>query len=302
MFNSQLRALVSVADCGSFNKASEKLFISSTAVIKQINSLEYHLQLKLLERTNHGVRLTAAGESIYKDAKFLFDYSKKAIVRASQRSEASNYTIRVGTSMLNPCKVFMDLWYQISDSFPQYKIHIIPFEDTHDGVLSEVGALGEKFDFLVAACDSSEWLSRCNFLPLGEYQSCLAVPNTHRLALKEKIGITDLHGEKLMMVKQGDSPRNDTLRDMIEKEHPEIQIEDTSSFYDISVFNRCVETGSILSSLECWKDVHPSLVSIPTDWGNVLPYGLLYSLKPSDNIMEFVEAIKASFSLKTHHI
>ena len=63
MFNPLLTSFVCVADSGSFNQAAEKLYISSTAVIKQINSLEKHLDLKLFERTNHGIRLTAAGHT-----------------------------------------------------------------------------------------------------------------------------------------------------------------------------------------------------------------------------------------------
>ena len=39
MYNRQLAAFVQVADSGSFNKAAERLFLSSTAVIKQINAL-----------------------------------------------------------------------------------------------------------------------------------------------------------------------------------------------------------------------------------------------------------------------
>ena len=35
MYNSQLTTFVQVADSGSFNKAAEALYISSTAVIKQ---------------------------------------------------------------------------------------------------------------------------------------------------------------------------------------------------------------------------------------------------------------------------
>lgn len=54
MINSQLRVFVCVADCGSFTKASEKLFISSTSIMKQLNALEYRLGLKLLQRTNQG--------------------------------------------------------------------------------------------------------------------------------------------------------------------------------------------------------------------------------------------------------
>lgn len=294
MFNSQLTAFVCVADCGSFNKAAEKMFISSTAIMKQVNALENHLSLKLFERDNQGVKLTAAGESIYKDAKYMMDYSHKAIKNAHQIADVENYTICVGTSMLNPCKVFMDLWYDISDSYPQYKIHIVPFEDSHDGILTEVDKLGEKYDFLVAACDSEEWLKRCSFQPLGEYRRRLAVPTKHRLATKKTLKMVDLYGETLMMVKQGDSPQNDRIREEIERNHPQIKIEDTPMFYDIDVFNRCMETNSILSTLECWKDIHPGLVTIPTDWENTIPYGLLYALNPPKDILAFVNVIKES--------
>lgn len=294
MFHPQLPVFVCVADCGSFSKAAEKLFISATAVMKQMNLLEEQLGVTLLLRTNHGIRLTAAGESIYKDAKFMLSYSEKAIERARHLSEAECFTICVGTSMLNPCKVFMDLWYRISEQFPQFKIHIVPFEDNHKGILTEIAALGEKYDFLVAACDSAEWLARCNFYPLGEYKRCCAVPMQHPLAAKDSLQITDLYGETLMMVKRGDSPSNDRVRDEIEKNHPQIQIEDTSNFYDIEVFNRCEQTNSILSSLECWKDIHPSLVTLPTDWGNTIPYGLLYSMNPPADILQFIAALETT--------
>lgn len=182
MFYPQLTVFISVADCGSFSKAAEKLFISPTAFMKQMNLLEEQLCVTLLLRTNHGIRLTAAGESIYKDAKFMLSYSERAIERARQIAEAECLTVCVGISMLNPCKVFMDLWYRISEQFSQFKIHIVPFEDNHKGILTEIAALGKKYDFLVAACDSTEWLTRCNFYPLGKYKRYCAVPIQHRLS------------------------------------------------------------------------------------------------------------------------
>ena len=66
MFNPQLATFVCVADCGSFSQAAEKLYLSSTAVMKQLNALERHLELKLLERTRRGTVLTPAGEVIYR--------------------------------------------------------------------------------------------------------------------------------------------------------------------------------------------------------------------------------------------
>ena len=48
MYNHQLDTFIKTADLGSFGKAGEALYISSTAVIQQINLLENLCGFKLL--------------------------------------------------------------------------------------------------------------------------------------------------------------------------------------------------------------------------------------------------------------
>ena len=294
MYNHLLETFLAVADCGSFTKASERLYISATAVMKQMNSLEKSLDLKLVERTPNGVRLTPAGEVIYRDAKFLMDYSQKSIASARAATHTYDTTFCVGTSLLNPAKPFMDLWYRVNKDFPDYKLHLVPFEDDHEGIVSEIKQLGEKFDFLIGVCDSRTWLSYCQFLPLGRYRKMVAVSREHRLAGKKRLEIEDLYGETLMMVRRGDSGVNDEIRNDLERNHPQIHIEDTPQFYDLSVFNRCAETGNVLLTIECWQEVHPGLVSIPVNWDYSIPYGLLYSLDAPEDVLRFVKAIENS--------
>lgn len=290
MYNPLLDTFLTVIDCKSFSKASDKLYISPTAVMKQMNSLETHLNLKLTKRTPLGIELTPAGKVIYRDAKFIKDYSKKSIAAAIKAEEKYDTTFCVGTSLLNPAKPFMDLWYSVNKEFPEYKLHLVPFEDDHEGILSEIKSLGRKFDFLIGVCDSKAWLSLCNFLPLGRYRKMIAVSREHRLSDKKVLDITDLYGETLMMVSEGDSGVNDFIRNDIRKNHPQIKIEDTPQFYDLSVFNRCAETGNVLLTIECWRDVHPGIVSIPVNWDYSIPYGLLYTLDAPDDIKKFVKA------------
>lgn len=292
MYNPLLDTFITVADCGSFTKAADMLFLSSTAVMKQINSLENHLSLKLTERTPSGIKLTPAGEVIYRDAKFIKEYSAKSVAAAHAKTKEADTTFCVGTSMLNPAKPFMDLWYKINPFFPDFKLHLVPFEDNHEGILSEIKSLGIKFDFLIGVCDSKAWLSLCRFQPLGRYRKMVAVSRGHRLADKEKIEISDLYGETLMMVKAGDSGVNDFIRNDLETNHPQIKIEDTPQFYDMSVFNRCAETCNALLTIECWQDVHPGLVTVPVNWDYSIPYGLLYSLEPDKDVTAFVEKTK----------
>lgn len=291
MYNPILDTFIAVVDCGSFTKAAEKLYISSTAVMKQINTLEKRLDLKLIDRSPTGVSLTPAGKIIYRNALFMINYSNKSIQEALAVSANYNTTFCVGTSLLNPAKPFMDLWYSVNKAFPNYKLHLVPFEDNHEGILSEIGKLGEKFDFLIAACDSKAWLSLCQFLPLGKYRKMIAVSREHRLANKKIINVEDLYKETLMMVAYGDSGANDTLRSDLETNHPQIHIEDTPHFYDLSVFNRCAETNNVLLTIECWQHVHPGLVTIPVNWDYSIPYGLLYSLKAPEDVLRFVHEV-----------
>lgn len=290
MYNPILDTFIAAADCGSFTKAAQRLFISSTAVMKQMNMLENHLGVKLMKRKASGIELTDAGKIIYRDAKHMIELSAKSVAAAKATEHDYDTTFCVGTSLLNPAKPFMDLWYRVNKDFTDYKLHLIPFEDNHEGILAEIEKLGEKFDFLIGVCDSKAWLSLCNFTPLGRYKKMVAVARNHHLASKKIIDVEDLYGETLMMVPNGDSGVNDFLRNDLEKNHPQIHIEDTPQFYDLSVFNRCAESDRVLLTIECWQEVHPGLISIPVNWNYSIPYGLLYSFNAPDDVLKFVKA------------
>lgn len=291
MFQPALTSFVCAADSGSFNKAAEKLFLSSTAVTKQIDSLEKHLDMRLFVRTKHGVTLTPAGRVIYKRAKEMFACSEQAIAEARRAMGAEQATFRVGTSILNPCKPFMDLWYEVNSQFPNFRLQIVPFEDDHSDILTEISSLGEKFDFLIGACDSRLWMDRCRFQPLGTYRHCVAVPREHPLAKKHRLTLQDLEGETVMLGKRGDSDSVDRIRETLST-RPNIRLEDTPHFYDMEVFNRCVQTRRLLLTLECWEEVHPSLVTIPVEWEYRIPYGILYQLRPGREICQFLDAVR----------
>ena len=291
MFDPRLKTFVAVADHGSFNKAAEELYISPPSVMKQVNTLEKNLDLKLFIRSNQGIRLTAAGQVIYRHAKDIFERSEQAIAEARKEETRQKTTFRIGSSILNPCKPFIDLWYRVNTDLPGYRLHIVPFEDDHEGILAEIAALGKKFDILVGVCDSKLWLDRCDFFQLGTVQHCIAVNRDHPLAEKKSLTIEDLYGQTLMMVKRGDSVTVDKIREEIEQ-HPEIKIEDAPRFYDIEVFNRCSQTMNAMLTLECWSNVHPSLITLPVAWDHPIPFGLLYAKGPSEDIRKILKAVE----------
>ena len=118
------------------------------------------------------------------------------------------------------------------------------------------------------------------------------VSRTHPLAGKKLLTPEDFRGNRVMLVKKGDSRTVDAIRTELSA-FPDITIEDTAQFYDMEVFNRCEQTQSVLITLECWKDVHPSLVTIPVKWDHKLPYGILYPLHCTNDVQNVIDAIAA---------
>ncbi len=298
MYNKYLDIFIKVADCGSFTKAADELFMSPTAVMKQMNLMESDLDLSLFKRTNHGIVLTDAGKQIYKDAKYIINYSNEAIQKARDLETKENYTITIGTSLICPCKPLLDLWYKINDKYPEFKIKIVPFEENHTRILATLNSNGTNLDFLVSVCDSKQWLQSFDFLQLGYYNFCVAVPLNHPLAKKDKIDLSELSNEKIMAITGGDSKQNKDILNRLITECENIEIKDAPFFYNIDVFNTCEENGYLLITLDCWKNVHPAFKTIPLSSGEKIPYGVLYSKTPSTGASKFLNLIK-NVALKT---
>ena len=65
----------------------------------------------------------------------MIDYSNQAIAKAKELQNQENRFVTIGTSLLCPCKPLLDLWYQINDKYPEFKIQILPFEENHSNTL-----------------------------------------------------------------------------------------------------------------------------------------------------------------------
>lgn len=292
LLNPLLATFRRVAASGSFNRAAPELFLTATAVRKQMNLLEELLGLALFERGKHGCRLTGEGRALLEELDGLEALAREILVRARGRSRAPAGLLRVGTSFLNPASVFIDLLREM-DALAAHPLRLIQFDDGRDGILSEIAKLGSAYDFLVAACDSRAWLQRCNFRRLGDYAVCCAVPAGHRLAARAVLQPRDLAGETVVLGERGDSSAVDAARGLLEREGG-VRLENGPSFYDLEIFNACAQQGKILLTLECWRNVHPAFVTIPVEWDCRVPYGLLYAKDPPARVLAFLESLGRS--------
>ena len=291
MYNPQLDTFIRVAEAGSFSKAAQSLFITPTAVIKQMNLLESRLGLTLFTRSHQGLSLTRAGESLLHDAKHIVQYSEESIGRARRAERAEKRIIRVGVSLMTPSSTLAHMWPNFKKRCPGMSMQVVSFENTPDAARG-LANLGQDMDVVVGVFDDAFLRERsCAGLEFSREPLCCAVPVDSDLASLDKITLSDLRDHSLLLIRRGWNVDIDALRDEILESHPQIDLVDFPQ-YRAEVFNQCANEDLTLATLALWGGVHPMLKTLPTDWECSVSYGLLHSPEPAQHVREFLEAIK----------
>lgn len=291
METNSLRTFISVVRSGSFTKTAEQNFISSTAVMKQINRLEKEMDTKLFNRTTTGVTLTTNG-------KFFLRYAEKVMQLTNQvysdchQPTATPQTIILGTSLLHPGVPFMKTWNQIKDQLPNCQLQIIQLPRKLVANNREYAMLGHDCDIMIGTFDQATTRSLVTAIPLGTYQFGIAVRSDNPLAAKKEVSVEDLADQKLLMVPTGISEKNDLLRDQILKANPDVEIKYTAGRYDINIFNQAVDENDALINLTPWTNIHPNLITVPLKTNIEVEYGILASKQADSKVQNFMNIVR----------
>lgn len=235
----------------------------------------------------------ADARSMYQDAKYIIQYCRDSVTRAKNAMQEDADVIRIGSSPMTPAQVLMPLWSKITTCCPDMKFQIIPFENTPENAREILGNLGKNIDVVGGIFDETMLdLRSCAGVELSRVPFCCAVSIHHRLAGKDRLLLSDLYGENLLLMHRGWSHYVDQLRDELWQQHPEIHIVDFD-FYSMDVFNRCENTNDVLLAIPSWANVHPLLKVIPVEWDHSIPFGLLHAPQPSPAVQRFLDAAAA---------
>lgn len=293
MYNPQLETFLRVADTGSFNKAAERNHITPTAVIKQINLLEAELGVQLFVRSHRGVCLTEAGQSLYKDSRYIIKYCNESVERAKKAMQKGQSVIRIGSSPMTPPQFLVDLWPKIHEQCPDFRFELVPFENTPENAREILANLGQNIDVVAGIFDDVMLdVRQCAGLEISREPICVAVSIHHPFAVKERLELSDLYGQRLMLMHRGWSGYVDALRDDLWQHHSKIELVDFD-FYSVDIFNRCENSSDFLMAIGKWSSVHPLLKMIPVAWNYTIPFGFLHSPTPSKTVQKFLKTVQA---------
>lgn len=125
----QLRYFIAVADTLNFNRAAESVYLSQSALSRQIMDLEKEVGLPLLRRSTRQVELTEAGKALQKGAKELISRWEKMLpeVRNQVAEEAQALSLTIGVdarALANPVRRhrFLGTIYEMRRSYPGLRV------------------------------------------------------------------------------------------------------------------------------------------------------------------------------------
>ncbi|MFU8877047.1 MAG: LysR substrate-binding domain-containing protein [Wenzhouxiangellaceae bacterium] len=197
--------LVMLADVRHFSKAAERCHVSQPTLSTQIRKLEEELDVQLVERSPRKVMLTEVGEEIVERARALLAEadSIKAIARRSRDPHSG--TLRLGIFPTLAPYFLPHVVPELRRRFPRLTLRL--FEEKTENVLGML-AHGRLDAGLLALPFEGETLV---FRELFEEPFVLALNESHPLASRKRIAMSDLEDEELLLLEDGHCLRDQAL-------------------------------------------------------------------------------------------
>lgn len=284
MLNPQIKTFLVVCEKKSFTRAAAELYITPSAVLQQINSLEKHLGAELVVRHRTGITLTAAGEYLEKEGKewLRMEESVKNELLSITRSEN---TISIGTSLLEKCRLLYELWMLYCDQDQQTKVNLV--------TITRGEPIPPETDLIESINSEVPWMREWDFLEICRMPFGFAIDKRHRLSAKKQLTLEDLKGETVVCFKNTFSS---TLKDIFSRMEQNGILLETHETPHHSILQSTAFYHRILLAPLCWDDILVNMNMVPCRWDFTLPYGIFYRKEPTETVRRFLRFIRKTYS------
>jgi len=193
----QLRYAVAVARTGNFSRAAEQCHVAQPSLSQQIQKLEEELGERLFDRLKREVKLTPAGEVFLRRAVRILEEVDAAKREAKDATDLLRGTITIGVLPTIAPYLLPDAIAAFVRQYPG--VEIVVQEDTTAGLVKL--ALAYEVDFALASRPIKD--ERLEVRELFTEELLLALPPEHPLSRRRTIKVSDLDGERLVVLKEG---------------------------------------------------------------------------------------------------
>ena len=188
----QIRYILGVAQAGSLNKASEKLFISQPSLTSSIHDAEWELGFEIFHRTSRGVKQTQRGEAFICDAKELYA-AYEALLKKHSAQEKKSFSVSA-LYYAFARTAFVEILKKFSNDAYDFAFREKKASDVIEDVALEESELGILYlsdsnrDEILKALKANN----LDFHHLTECNAFVYLHKNHPLAKKESLSLQDL--------------------------------------------------------------------------------------------------------------
>lgn len=175
-----------LAECGSFSKASEKLFIAQPSLSKTIQKLEKKLGVTLFDRSNRIFRLTDEGKLVYEKAITMLQQMKELKIELEDINEHIHGHLKVGLPQIIGTFFFPKMAKAFTKKYKEVTLEIVEEGGLNVEKLVEKGEVDVAF--VVIPTQSKELESHLIFE--APFVACL--PKSHAFKNEQQIALAQL--------------------------------------------------------------------------------------------------------------
>lgn len=188
----QLEDFLTIAKAGSFSAGAEDLFLTQSALSKQVQTLEDELGVTLFNRSSRGVTLTQEGKILAAGAPKLLEQYRQLLDQVNP----GNYTLRIGVL---PVIGNYGMTTLISDFIRHHPSNPIEIEEA-DNVLLRSGLDEGHYDFTFMRIFRPE---KYRMLTVCRDELVLVVPASHPQAVKRTVSLKVFADENFILLNKG---------------------------------------------------------------------------------------------------
>ncbi len=244
--------------------------------------------MKLFIRTNRGVTLTYAGQTLYAELTHIQKEIEQALYNVKSAAPKDKVHIRVGSSMMRPAALLMEICKHSKEIRDKYILRIIPFNDNLFNSKWLKSVIDRELDCVTSPYDYREWYGDFQTLKLGEEKFKLAVPLSHPLSHHKCLKLSDLKGCTLLTPPR-QVPQVDNLCHILESSPFNIRTR-TLGLYTANTFFE--HPDELLLTRDSFSVISCGFETLDVDWDITSPTGLIYSLHPSPKMENFISLLK----------
>jgi len=198
----RVRALLTVIEEGSVNRAAVRLHITQPALSRQMKLLESEVGGKLLERETSGVKPTGLGHTLVKVMRPVIDSYESALAEVRLQARGSGSEVRVGFLISAAQSILTPAMERLRAEHPgiKLKLHDMSPKEQIDALKSgglDLALIGQEGAF--AARDFHS-------LKLCSLGVCVALSTRDPLASRAEIPIRELAGRDFIGVDEEQMP------------------------------------------------------------------------------------------------